>query len=159
YDDETPGGWSGHGLIEGVSRASTRRTGQAATPAVPKNAGGPGSGASRPSAPVPNFTPAAQNEFAARLRWSVTPMYANVNHEPKVSVRRNSRISARAGETVRLEGVVSDPDGNRAAMKWWQWKEVDTYRGEVVLSDPTAPVTSVRVPADAKPGQTIQLIL
>lgn len=89
----------------------------------------------------------------------MTPVYANANHEPTVSVRGNSHFSARAGEAIRLEGDVSDPDGNRVAVKWWQWKEVDTYPGEVVLSDPTALVTSVRVPTDAKPGQTIRLVL
>src|SRR5262249_44099214 len=95
----------------------------------------------------------------ARLRWSVTPTYADANHEPKVSLRGSWRISARAGATVRLEGDVSDPDGNGVSVKWWQWKEVDTYPGEGSLSDPTAPVTSRPMPADAKPGQTVHLIL
>jgi hypothetical protein len=100
-----------------------------------------------------------QNGLAARLRWSVTPTYADANHEPKVSLRGSSRISARPGATVSLEGEVSDPDGDRVSVKWWQWKEVDTYLGGVSPSEPTAPVTSVRVPADAKPGQAVHLIL
>jgi hypothetical protein len=169
YEDETPGGWSGHGLIDGVPRASARRAGQATPPAVPQGAGGSGQrpatgrrgggAAARPPSPVPNFTPAVQNGLAARLRWSVTPTHADANHEPRVSLRGSSRISARAGEAVRLQGDVSDPDRNRVGVKWWQWKEVDTYPGEVSLSDPTSLVTSVRVPADAKPGQTVHLIL
>jgi hypothetical protein len=169
YEDETPGGWSGHGLVDGVPRTNIRRAGQTTPPAVPQGAGGPGQrpttgrtgggAAARPISPVPNFTPAVQNGLAARLKWSVTPTYGDANHEPKVSLRGSSRISARPGETVRLEGDVSDPDGDRVSVKWWQWKEVDTYPGEVSLSDPTSSVTSVRVPADAKPGQTVHLIL
>lgn len=148
WGDATPGGWGGHGLENGVPRAVA--------------AGGMGPGATpttRPPSPEPNLVPAAQNDFAARLEWSVTPAYADANHEPRVSLRGSARISARPGETARLEGAVSDPDGNRVRVKWWQWKDVDTYPGEVSLSDPTALVTSIRVPADAKPGQTIHLIL
>jgi hypothetical protein len=169
YEDETPGGWSGHGLVHGVPRANAPRGGQAAPPAVPRRAGGsgqrpaagrPGGGAAtRPPSPVPNFTPAVQNGLAARLRWSVTPTYAGANHEPRVSLRGSWRISARPGATVRLHGEASDPDGNRVSVNWWQWKEVGTYPGEVSLADPSALVTSVRVPADAKPGQTIHVVL
>src|SRR6185312_5989767 len=43
YDDETPGGWSGHRPVDGVPRASAPRERPAA----------------RPPSPVPNFTPAA----------------------------------------------------------------------------------------------------
>ena len=45
------------------------------------------------------------------------------------------------------------------AVRWWRWKEVDTYPGDVSLSTPTALVTRLQVPNDARPGQTIQLVL
>ena len=115
--------------------------------------------ATRPPSPQPNFTPAAQNGFAARMQWSVTPTYAGANHEPRVTMRGSARVSAHPGETVRLEGTASDPDGNAVAVRWWRWKEVDTYPGDVSLSTPTALVTRLQVPNDARPGQTIQLVL
>lgn len=131
YEDSTPGGWAGHG--------------QATAP--------------RPASPDPDLTPAAQNGLAARLLWSVTPAYAAANHEPSVTIRGSSRVSARPGETVRLEGVTSDPDGNVVTVRWWRWKEVDTYPGQVRVSNPASLATSLHVPSDATPGQTIQLIL
>jgi hypothetical protein len=137
YKDETIGGWAGNGV--------TARQGA-----------GP---AARPSAPDPNFTPAAQNGFAARMKWSVTPTFAAANHEPRVTIRGSSRISARPGETVRLRGAASDPDTNAVAVKWWQWKDVDTYPGQVTLSHSRALATSMQVPTDATAGQTIHLIL
>jgi len=109
--------------------------------------------------PAPNFTPAAQNGFATWLKWSVTPKYADANHEPRVSVRGNWQISARPGATVRLQGVASDPDKNPIAMKWWQWKAVDTYPGQVTITNPTALATSVQVPADVTDVQIIHLVL
>jgi len=120
---------------------------------------GPEGPSTRPPSPQPNFVPAVQNDFAARVRWSVTPTYAAANHEPRVTVRGGARVSARPGETVRLEGAAPDPDGNAVAAKWWRWKDVDTYPGEVTLADPTSLATSFRVPADATAGQTIQLVL
>jgi hypothetical protein len=148
YQDGTPGGWAGDGQ-EGNPIGSYEDWLRSAERAATE----------RPPSPDPNFVPAAQNAFAARLRWSVTPTYADANHEPRVTIRGSSRISARPRETVRLQGVTSDPDGNTVTVKWWQWKEVDTYPGPVTLSDPTALAISMQVPADARAGQTIHLVL
>jgi hypothetical protein len=113
----------------------------------------------RPPSPNPNFVPAAQNDFAARMQWTVTPAFGGANHEPVVSVRGSSQIPARAGETVRLEGVTSDPDGNAVHVRWWRWKDVDSYPGQVTIANPGSLATSVTVPSDASAGQTIQLVL
>lgn len=142
YREETPGGWAGDAVSP---RAAGFGTGNATAP--------------RPPTPDPNFTPAAQNSFAARLKWSVTPKYADANHEPRVSVRGDWRIAARPGATVRLQGAASDPDKNALAVKWWQWKAAGTYPGQVTITNPTALTASVQVPMDAKEGQTIHLVL
>jgi hypothetical protein len=60
---------------------------------------------------------------------------------------------------VRLDGAVSDPDGNAVTVRWWRWKDVDTYPGDVTIANPAALSTSVRIPSDATAGQTIQLVL
>jgi len=132
YHEATPGGWAGHPVLNPASRAAS---------------------------PAPNFVPAAQNDFAARVKWSVTPHYADANHEPTVAIRGSPRITAHPGETVRLQGVAFDPDGNALTVRWWRWKDVDTYPGDVSLSDETSFVASFRVPEDARPGETIQLVL
>ncbi|HLL43215.1 MAG TPA: DUF1593 domain-containing protein, partial [Segetibacter sp.] len=40
----------------------------------------------RKESAYPNFFPQAQLDFAARLKWSVTPKYADANHEPVVNI-------------------------------------------------------------------------
>jgi hypothetical protein len=128
-------------------------------------AGAPGGG--RGGTPIPprlaavntRFFAAAQNDFAARLKWSVTPKFGDANHAPKVSIKGPLEISARPGGTVRLQGVVSDPDKNTVKVNWWQYNDAGTYPGDISLADPAAPATTFRVPDDAKPGQTIHLIL
>ena len=161
YRDETPGGWGGRVVVNPATRPAAPAAGQGGMAAFLRSLEGigPEGPATRPPSPQPNFAPAAQNDFAARVKWSVTPTFAAANHEPRVSVREGTRVSARPGETLRLEGVVSEPDGNAVAVKWWRWKDVDTYPGEVTLAAPSSLVTNLRIPADAAASQTIQLVL
>lgn len=105
------------------------------------------------------FFAAAQNDFAARLKWAVTPKFSDANHPPKVRIVGPLDISARRGSIVNLEGAVSDPDRNAVTVKWWQHNDAGTYPGDITFSTPTALKTTFRVPDDAKPGQTINIIL
>lgn len=165
YRDEMGGGWAGRVVVNPSSTDGASRAGNSA-PATSFDAFmksleaiGPEGPSTRPPSPSPNFTPAAQNDFAARMTWSVTPTYARANHEPRVKILGSAHIVARPGETVRLEAAASDPDGNTVSVRWWRWKDVDAYPGEVSLSDPTALATHLQVPTDATPGQTMQLVL
>jgi hypothetical protein len=106
----------------------------------------------------PDFFPAAENDFAARMKWSVTPKYKDANHEPVVTVNGSLAITAHPGEKVKIEGEVKDPDGNEVTIKWWQFR-LGTYPGEVHIENPGSASTSVTIPSDAKPGETIHLIL
>lgn len=106
----------------------------------------------------PNFFPAAQRDFAARLKWSVTPKYSNANHEPIVKIEGPLNVLASPGETIRLNGNVSDPDGNKVSIKWWQFN-VGTYNNPISISNPTSLQIKVTIPKDAVAGQTIHVIL
>ena len=158
YEDATPGGWAGHGTGQAAAA-----TGQSPLPQITINTYDDllklQEARRRAPSPEPDFTPAAQNGFAARLLWSVTPTYGAANHEPSVSIRGSARRSARPGETIRLEAVTSDADRNAVSVKWWRWKDADTYPGPVAFSTPTALTTTVQVPEDARAGQTIHLIV
>jgi len=105
------------------------------------------------------FLAAAQNDFAARMQWSVTPKFNDANHPPVVRIKGLSAISAIPGSTVQLQGEVSDPDHNTVRVTWWQYNDAGTYPGDITFSDPAALATTFRVPDDAKPGQTINVIL
>jgi hypothetical protein len=106
----------------------------------------------------PDFFPEAERDFAARLKWSVTPKYAQANHEPKVRIDGAMNIAAKPGEKVPLKGIVIDPDGDKVAIKWWQFR-VGTYGNEVAIMNPNAANAEMIVPADAVAGQTIHIIL
>jgi len=105
------------------------------------------------------FFAAAQNDFAARLKWSVTPKFSDANHAPKVTIMGPLEVSAQPGTTVRLHAEVSDPDRNAVKSTWWQYNAAGTYPGDITFSDPEKLTTSFRVPGDAQTGQTIHVIL
>jgi hypothetical protein len=106
----------------------------------------------------PDFFPQAQRSFAARLKWSVTPKYSDANHEPVARIEGPLAIMASAGDKIRLNCAVSDPDGNTVTLKWWQFS-VGTYKGEVLIKNPESAHTVLLIPKDAVSGQTIHIIL
>ena len=106
----------------------------------------------------PDFFPQAQRDFAARLKWSVTPTYKNANHEPVAKIEGPLNILASAGEKIRINGNVSDPDGNSVTITWWQF-QVGSYPNKVNISNPNPARAEVLIPNDAIGGQTIHLIL
>jgi hypothetical protein len=71
---------------------------------------------------------AFQNDFAARIAWTIQP-YARANHPPEVAVAGYPggdpiRISARAGEVLAFDASPSrDPDGDRLRFAWSAYPE------------------------------------
>lgn len=103
------------------------------------------------------FFPPAMNDFANRLKWTVTNKYEDANHEPKVEINGPLEIKAKSGEEVHITGSVSDPDGNQVSTRWWQYPS-GTYTRDVTISSPKENEAVVKVPDDVKPGDTIHII-
>jgi hypothetical protein len=148
-EDPTLGGWGGRSQQESTS--PDRWT------LVPTEKDPTG-------ADVANYTTlrwagAAQNDFAARMQWTLTPKYWAANHAPHVRIARSPHEKVRAGQTLRLWGYGVDPDRDSLSFAWWQYREEGTYPGLVQLGSPDRSSTTVRIPQDARPGETISLIL
>ena len=153
--DGSWGGWGGH-TASRVTQPFSYPAGDTSQQAMEQalGAGNRKSGADRDD---PDFFPAAQRDFAARLKWSVTPVYAQANHSPLVTVEGPLDILAARGETIRLNVHVSDPDGNAVAVTWWQFR-VGTYPGTVTIRDAGPGCVRVTIPVNAVAGQTIHII-
>lgn len=130
-----------------------------------------------------------QNDFAARVEWTLTPNEDEVNHAPVVTVEQGVDISAKAGDEVVLTAHAMDLDGDDLTYKWWRYFEADTYQdfasskedveddslglllnvtreldeNEVVdsieITNPESSQMSFLVPADAKAGDTIHMVI
>ncbi len=158
YEKDFYGGWGGRairktdtGMFSNLSEGSAE---QMATQLGAFNE----KKANDTTLPFPDFFPQAQNSFAARMKWSVTPKFSEANHEPTVSIQGPLKMMANAGQKVKLNGVISDPDGNQVDVKWLQMP-AGSYQNKVQINNAESLQTEVIVPKDATAGQTIHVIL
>ncbi|MBS1525226.1 MAG: DUF1593 domain-containing protein [Bacteroidetes bacterium] len=158
FEDGSYGGWGGRGIVERNTKNIFFQTGDTSQKAMAASLSSMNTQANQETMVYPDFFPAAQNDFAARLKWSVTPRFADVNHEPVVKIEGPLNLMASAGEKIRLNAAVSDPDGNAVSIKWWPF-QVGTYPKTVAILDPASAQTEVDVPKDAVSGQTIHIVL
>ena len=161
YEVDSYGGWGGRAVSDQATTTSPFATPQdTSASAMATRLGALNSQSAQRAADItlPNFFAPAQRDFAARLKWSVTKAYAQANHAPVVKVEGPLTVMASAGEKIRLNGAVSDPDGNAVSTNWWQF-EVGSYPNKVMISNATTAQAEVSIPADAIGGQTIHLIL
>ncbi len=60
---------------------------------------------------------------------------------------------------IFFSGTATDPDGDKLTYNWWQYDDVDTYKGKVAIKNAEKKKTSFKVPEDAAVGDTIHLFL
>ncbi|KAF7558718.1 hypothetical protein G7046_g5448 [Stylonectria norvegica] len=72
---------------------------------------------------------AYQNDFAARIQWTLSPFSASANHHPVISLNGSSGtsplyISAEAGTSLKLDASETyDPDSDYMMFNWWQYRD------------------------------------
>jgi hypothetical protein len=104
-----------------------------------------------------------QNDFRARLDWSVKPR-EQANHRPIAVVNDWPgsgflRLDTRPGSSIELSAEGSrDPDGDALAYEWLLYGEAGTYRGEISLSTTQGVTTRFTAPEVTEP-ETIHVIL
>ncbi|MGK6353547.1 nucleoside hydrolase-like domain-containing protein [Parapedobacter sp. DT-150] len=104
------------------------------------------------------------NDFAARMDWSITSNYKDANHHPVAVLNGNKsrkviETKARAGATVNLRAAGSaDPDGDALSYKWHFYKEPSSYDGTITIRQNTAAMAKLDIPKNAA-GKTIHVIL
>jgi hypothetical protein len=101
---------------------------------------------------------AVQNDFAARMQWTLTSNYRKGNHAPSIDILNGNRVHARAGSNVKLSSRVSDPDRHRITVSWWQYREEGTYPGTIDIAATHTNDVVLKIPKDAQHGQTISVI-
>ncbi|MBL9205713.1 MAG: DUF1593 domain-containing protein [Opitutaceae bacterium] len=100
---------------------------------------------------------AIQNDFAARADWCVKG-FKDANHAPRVTVAGPLDRTVRAGDTVALSAIGTDPDHDVLAFRWWQDRDADTVDSSVTIrNSDTADRASFVVPNE--PGHTVHIIL
>jgi hypothetical protein len=115
---------------------------------------------STPQATIWRWRRAFQNDFAARVTWSVTPDSASANHPPRV--RLNGRdgiapveIDGCPGAPIPLSAEGSDdPDGHRLSYRWFWYREASgLHAPDVRLSEDNGVRTAVTIADTARTDQ------
>lgn len=130
-----------------------------------------------------------QNDFAARVDWCLASKFEDANHTPTVTVEEGIDLTAKPGEVVTLTANGSDVDGDNLTYKWWRYFEADTYQDStidteaeveylsglqidvkrelgkdektdtILINNAESSQMSFTVPEDAKPGDTIHMVV
>lgn len=109
------------------------------------------------------WLPETNNSFYARCKWEKKD-FSSSNHEPVAAFNKSKSakftyLTADPGDIVRLNAKGStDPDGDNLTYKWWQYKEADSYKGEVIINNSNAVRASFILPDGIGEGE-IHVIL
>jgi hypothetical protein len=100
-----------------------------------------------------------QNDFAARMDWTVKP-YAEANHPPVPALDHPEALTVPPGKRIELSARgTTDPDGDSLSYYWFPYPEAGSFRGEVKIDGAeNANFAWVTTPKVEKP-ETIHFIL
>lgn len=108
--------------------------------------------------PIWRWSPAFQNDFAARADWCVKP-YEEANHQPVVKLKNPLNITAKRGDKIKLSAKgTTDPDGDQLFYTWWQYQEAGSYAGTIAITNAHQQKAFFKIPDSAKVGDTIHVI-
>jgi hypothetical protein len=113
---------------------------------------------------IKRWSTAYNNDFQARMDWSITSTYAESNHHPVAIVNGDStkqvlKITTLSGANIKLNAAGSfDPDGNSLSYRWFYYQDPGTYSKTVSIQNSTSANASVEIPSDAF-GKEIHIIL
>jgi hypothetical protein len=108
---------------------------------------------------------AYQNDFAARMDWTIKP-YAGANHPPVPRLKHPNRLTVKTGERVTLsaEGS-SDPDGNALSYEWIHYGEPGTLAistgrtGAPLKIDGAATIAASFIAPGVSKPETLHIVL
>lgn len=106
---------------------------------------------------------AFQNDFAARMLWTMTDDYHAANHAPIVILAHPDKMTVTPGSTVALDAAASyDPDGAALFYRWFIYQEAGTCPcdSDIEIKDNRSAQTTLILPcAETVKGTHLHVIL
>lgn len=111
-----------------------------------------------PQATIWRWRQAYQNDFAARMDWTIKP-YDEANHPPIPKLAHEEVLTVHSGEAVTLDAEGSmDPDNHELKFNWMWYKEAGNCLHKISIVDANSKKASFIAPHVSHP-QTIHIIL
>ena len=113
---------------------------------------------------IKRWETAYNNDFAARMDWSVTDSYSAANHHPIAVVNGDTskkvlEVTVTPGKSVRLNASLSsDPDGDSLKYSWSFYKEPSSWKEAVSIDNASSAIATASVPEGAS-GNDLHIIL
>lgn len=151
------GSWGGRYLLTDAAQA-----GKHYTDAVDRVQGLDGRLHTSNHATIWRWRDAFQNDFAARMRWTLTPVFTEANHQPVAVVNESSGttplyLEAEVGTRIVLDASKSyDPDGDSLSFSWMHYKDVTATQWWV---DAEVPDVQFEDSNGQCPGQIVSVVL
>lgn len=74
-----------------------------------------------------------QNDFAARMDWSITPYQAS-NHPPVPALGHPEQLTVKSGQLFSLDASgTTDPDGDNLSYLWFHYPEAGSYKQSIKI--------------------------
>lgn len=113
---------------------------------------------------IKRWSEAYNNDFAARMDWSISEKYSDANHHPIAILngdtsRQVLELEASPGSSVELSAVgSSDPDQDNLTYSWSFYDEPSSYNGILSIKNNSSSIAIIEIPEDAA-NKTIHIIL
>ena len=130
------GGWGGRykRLIPDESITGTKEIYPIWTSVADKVRGIDGEVHVSPQASIWRWRLEFQNDFAARMDWTICPDYHIANHHPIAKMNYGEIHYIKSGQIIHLDGSESmDPDGHNLCFNWQHYPEIGEQVEEILI--------------------------
>lgn len=160
YEKSNPGGWAGRPFTPPSNYIDpfSNDTSKVKDLVISANSLNKMAAEEENTAAFPNFFPAAENDFATRMDWSVNNKYAASNHAPVIQLKNSTTIKAHSRDMIQLGATVNDPDGDTFTTRWWQFLE-NQHSPIVHIKNEGNLSADIQIPSDAKKHQNVFIVL
>lgn len=113
-----------------------------------------------PQATIWRWREAFQNDFAARMEWTLADENIDYIHPPVIRLSKIDKAVLKSGDSITISAAKSyDIDHRKLKFKWFPYREAGSYDGSVKLDGTNTNTLQVTIPEQKQRCGILHLIL